>query len=325
EYAGRIDHQVKMRGYRIELAEIETVLAAHTGVEHCAVRMWENEAGNQHLVAYIVPSNGCAPVDRDLREYLLRKLPEYMVPWAFVELAQLPLTANGKLDRKALPAHESAMRETGEKRERTPIEEIVAGDWAEVLKGESPGTHWNFSELGGHSLLATQIISRLKSVFAIDLPLRALFENPTVSGLSAAIERLSRTDLPVEPTPLRGVSRDQELPLSFAQQGLWFIHQLDSDNPVYNVQRVLRLRGAFDLMTLSQCFQEIVCRHEVLRTRFEARDGRPVQIIENSCQVEVKLWNLIEVEESQREEMAREISRQDALRAFDLKRGPLWR
>src|SRR5262249_10533575 len=109
------------------------------------------------------------------------------------------------------------------------------------------------------------------------------------------------------------------------QQGLWFIHQLDSDNPVYNVQRVLRLRGAFDLMTLSQCFQEIVCRHEVLRTRFEARDGRPVQIIENSCQVEVKLWNLIEVEESQREEMAREISRQDALRAFDLKRGPLWR
>ena len=268
DFLGRLDHQVKIRGYRIELAEIESVITQHPEVDQAVVAVREDNPGDRHLVAYVVWKEGAYA--KELREYLRAKLPEYMVPSAFVELERMPLTANGKLDRKALPEPAIEQAATEEDQPRTPVEEILCSIWADVLRWSSVGRRQDFFELGGHSLLATQVVSRMREAFDVEVPLKALFERPTVAGLAEAVERERGAGRRAEAPPIVAVSRDRQLPLSFAQQRLWFIHQLDPDSAAYNIPRAVRLVGELDVSAIRSSLRQIVARHEVLRTRFVA-------------------------------------------------------
>ncbi|MEP7121256.1 MAG: amino acid adenylation domain-containing protein [Byssovorax sp.] len=325
EYLGRIDHQVKIRGFRIELGEIEAVLDAHPAIREATVLAREDTPGDRRLVAYFVPRDGVTPGAAELRSFLQQKLPDYMIPQAFVALAALPITANGKTDRRALPAPEAA--DPGERAyvaPRGPVEETLAGIFAEVLKVEvgSVGAHDGFFELGGHSLLATQAVTRIRGAFGVELPLRALFDAPTPAELAARVSgSLRGAALP----PLVAVPRDQKLRLSFAQERLWLVDQIDPGNPAYNVPDPLRLVGPLDVPAFEGALREVVRRHEVLRTTFATAEGRPVQIIH----AEVPFWGgVVDVSAlpaAEREPAARALVAEDARLAFDLARGPLLR
>ncbi|HEU0051568.1 MAG TPA: amino acid adenylation domain-containing protein, partial [Longimicrobium sp.] len=251
EYLGRFDHQVKVRGYRIELGEVEAVLRRHEGVADCAV-MARAEAGERRLVAYVV---GEARAEA-LRAHLRRSLPEYMLPSAFVFLDALPLMPNGKLDRGALPAPEYAVDADRYVAPRTPVEEVLAGIWAEVLKVDRVGVEESFFDLGGHSLLGTRMVSRVRDVFAIELPLRALFERPTVAELAVRVEEIRRAGLPVLP-PVVAVERAGAPPLSFAQERLWFLDRLEPGSTTYNITVAWRLGGALDEAALAGRVEEM--------------------------------------------------------------------
>ncbi|HEX8905662.1 MAG TPA: amino acid adenylation domain-containing protein, partial [Longimicrobiaceae bacterium] len=221
EYLGRLDDQVKVRGFRIELGEIEAALRRAGAVRDCVVVAREDSPGDTRLVAYVV-----GDVDADeLRQRLRDRLPEYMVPAAFVAMEALPLTANGKLDRRALPAPDFSGDEERYVAPRTPVEETLAGIYAGVLGIERAGVDESFFELGGHSLLAMTVASRVREVFAVELPLRALFEAPTVTELAERVEALRKEGLPVLP-PVVPIGRERPLPLSFAQERLWFLDRL---------------------------------------------------------------------------------------------------
>ena len=325
EYVGRIDHQVKVRGQRIELKEIETLLGQQTEVRQCAVCVREERGAGKRLVAYVVLGEGAAVSAAELREKLRAKLPEYMVPSTFVELEQMPVTPNGKLDRKALPAPaiEQSMAEADQP--RTPVEEILCSIWAELLQAQSVGRQEDFFELGGHSLLATQVISRVREAFDVEVPLRAMFERPTVTGLAELVERERSAGRSAQAPPIVAVGRARQLPLSFAQQRLWFIHQLEPDSAAYNIPIAVRLMGGLDLSALSRSLADIVARHEVLRTRFVAMDGRPIQVIDEPGEIELPVWDLSELEDGEREGRAREVVSREARRGFDLEQGPVWR
>ena len=252
EFIGRVDEQVKVRGYRIELGEIEAVLLGHGGVREAVVVAREEADGEKRLVGYVV-----AEADElstaGLREYLLERLPNYMVPGVLVQLAELPLTPNGKVDRKALALRE----DVGERAEasvlpRTAVEELLASIWAGVLRVEGVGITENFFELGGHSLLATQVMSRVREVFGVEVPLRSLFEQPTVAGLAGKIEAALRGERGLMAPPLARVSRERELPLSFAQQRLWFLDQLEPGSAFYNVPTAVRLQGQLHVEALER-------------------------------------------------------------------------
>ncbi|HLL45528.1 MAG TPA: amino acid adenylation domain-containing protein, partial [Longimicrobiaceae bacterium] len=319
EYLGRLDFQVKVRGFRIELGEIEAVLRGHGSVADCVV-VARAEAGEQRLVAYVV---GDAD-EEALRDQLRRGLPEYMVPSAFVYLDALPLTANGKLDRKALPAPELASAEEKYVAPRTPVEEVLAGIWTEVLRLERVGVHDSFFDLGGHSLLVTRVISRVRQVFGVEVPLRALFEGPTVAELAGRVEALRRAELPVLP-PVVPVERSGALPLSFAQERLWFIDQLEPGSAAYNIPVALRLGGALAEAALERSLSEIVRRHETLRTVFREVDGSPVQVIAFFSAFALPVEDLSALSEADREAAIRRRAAEDARRAFDLAAGPLFR
>ena len=252
EFLGRIDHQVKIRGYRIELGEIESVLRQHRSVPEAVVLAREESPGDKQLVAYVVFNRDEVCTVSELRSFLRGKLPDYMVPSAFVALDSLPLTPNGKVDRKALPAPDQIRPELQASfvAPRTPIEEIIAEVWAEVLKLGKVGIHDNFFDLGGHSLLATQIISRVRDAFQMDIPLRTLFEKPTVAGLAERFEEIHQKKQGLQILPLLPVSRDKDLPLSFAQQRLWFLDQLEPGSTVYNVPGTVRIRGQLNVAAL---------------------------------------------------------------------------
>src|SRR6185312_13620892 len=246
EYLGRLDHQVKIRGFRIELGEIEAALML-AGARQ-AVVMVREDTGDRRLVAYVT---GGVPVE-ELRQSLRERLPDYMVPAAFVVLESLPLTVNGKVDRKALPAPEQPGRaEEGYVAPRTPAEEVLAGIWADVLGLDRAGADDNFFDLGGHSLLATQVTSRLRQAFGVEKPLRDLFEAPVLADLAARVEAARRTGTVAPAPPLLPVPRDETLPLSFAQARLWFIDQVQPGSPLYNVAAALRVEGAFDAAVLA--------------------------------------------------------------------------
>ena len=263
----------------------------------------------------------------ELRTFLKRQLPDYMVPSAFVFLDSLPLTPNGKLDRKALLAPDQIRPELQESfvAPRTPIEEIIAEVWAEVLKLGKVGIHDNFFDLGGHSLLATQIISRVRDAFQMDIPLRTLFEKPTVAGLAERFEEIHQKKQGLQILQLLPVSRDKDLPLSFAQQRLWFLDQLEPGSTVYNVPGTVRIRGQLNVAALDQSLNEIVTRHEVLRTTFSTVGGQPVQIIASSLSLSLPVVDLSAQAETEREEDAQRLAREEARRPFDLARGPLVR
>ncbi|HEX2079726.1 MAG TPA: amino acid adenylation domain-containing protein, partial [Longimicrobium sp.] len=320
EYLGRLDEQVKVRGFRIEPGEIEGTLRRSEGVADCVVVAREDVPGEKRLVAYVVGGVEAGV----LREHLRRELPEYMVPAAFVPLERLPLTPNGKLDRKALPAPDFAPAEERYVAPRTPAEEVLAEIWAEALRLERVGVAENFFALGGHSLLATRVVSRVHEMFGVELPLRALFERPTVAELAKAVEEMRRAGLPVLP-PVVPMERTGALPLSFAQERLWFIDRLEPGSAVYNVPVARRLVGALDEAALERSLSEIVRRHEALRTTFMEADGAPVQVIAPFGGFSLPMEDLSGLNEADREAAVRRRAGEEARRPFDLSAGPLFR
>ncbi|MBZ4423326.1 non-ribosomal peptide synthetase, partial [Myxococcus sp. RHSTA-1-4] len=325
EYLGRIDSQVKVRGFRIELGEIESVLRQHTAVADAVVVVREDVPGDKRLVGYVAPKAGQAIDTKDLRGFLQQQLPEYMVPSALVSLDALPLTANGKVDRRALPAPDTSRPADGFVAPRTPTEELLASLWAEVLHVAQVGARDNFFELGGHSLLATQVISRIRDAFKAELPLRDLFEAPHLAALAARIDDAVRAGHGVQAPPLVPVPRTEAMPLSFAQQRLWFIDQLEPGNPAYNLFSALRLEGVLDVTALERAFTELVRRHESLRTTFVATDGQPAQLISAPAPFHVRVVDLGTVPAEAREAEAHRLAEQEVQRPFELSQGPLLR
>ncbi|MER7773350.1 amino acid adenylation domain-containing protein, partial [Kitasatospora sp. NPDC096140] len=274
EYLSRVDDQVKLRGFRIELGEIESVLAAHGHVAQAAVLVREDRPGDKRLVAYVVPSGEGRPVAADLRALAAGRLPEYMVPSAFVVLDAFPLTPNGKLDRRALPAPEYGADSVG-RAPRSPREEILCGLFAETLGVESVSIDDDFFQLGGHSLLATRLVSRIRSVLDVELAVRQVFEASTVAELATAIDESAVGRLPLQAV----VERPDRLPLSLAQQRLWFLHQFEGPSATYNVPVALRLSGSLDVEALRRGLADVVARHESLRTVFAEDADGPYQIV----------------------------------------------
>ena len=276
KYLGRIDNQVKIRGFRIELGEIEAVLSQCSDVQTTAAIVREDTPGDQRLVAYVVLTPNSQATSGELRQFLSNQLPAYLVPNTFVVLDSLPLTPNGKCDRRSLPAPETQELSDHYIAPQSPTEEILAQIWAQVLKIERVGKEDNFFELGGHSLLATQVMSRLRETFQVELPLRSLFTAPTIAALALEIEQSQQV---ISAPSILTRTDNINLPLSFAQQRLWFLDQLKPNSAFYNLGGALRLEGALNITVLEQSLKEIINRHEALRTNFITIDGQATQII----------------------------------------------
>ncbi|HKG80216.1 MAG TPA: amino acid adenylation domain-containing protein, partial [Pyrinomonadaceae bacterium] len=326
EYVGRVDEQVKVRGYRIELGEIEAELNRQPEVKASAVVLQGEENGERRLVAYVELREALAAAE--LLKRLRERLPEWMVPGVYERVAQLPVSANGKVDRKRLQTAASERLATSGEYEqaRSGVEEVLVGIWSEVLKVERVGVHDNFFDLGGHSLLATQLMSRVRDVLKLEVPMRALFDSPTVAGLSAVIEPQLRANDILEAPVLIPVERNGVgAALSFAQQRLWILDQLEPGTPAFNLPAAARLSGPLDAAALEKTLNEIVARHESLRTTFGAIDGRPVQLISPSLKIELPIVDLSTFEPSQRETYIQQLANEELRQSFDLSQGPLLR
>ncbi|MDF5712485.1 MAG: non-ribosomal peptide synthase/polyketide synthase [Rhizonema sp. NSF051] len=319
EYLGRIDNQVKIRGLRIELGEIEAVLSQHSDVQVSCVIVREDTSGDKRLVAYIVTHQDCQPTMGEIRQFLKAKLPDYMIPSAIVILESFPLTPNGKVDRRALPKPDldTALLEKYVA-PRTPIEEILALLWAQVLNVEQVGIHDNFFELGGHSLLATQLVSRIRTSFKIELPLRELFAASTITKLAPFIQQLQQQDLEIAAPPILRRAENANLPLSYAQQRLWFLDQFEPNSASYNIPFGLRLVGTLNVAALQQSLIEIIHRHEALRTNFVTVDGQAAQIIQTQPNWSVTVVDLQHLALTEQEIAAQQLVQQQALLPFDL-------
>jgi amino acid adenylation domain-containing protein len=329
EYLGRIDHQVKLRGFRIELGEIEAVLAQHPGVAAAAVVLHERE-GNPSLAAYVVAAGADSGVAAGLdaatlRTWLAGQLPDYMIPASFTVLAHLPLTPNGKVDRKALPEPDRAglgLSGAGAGL-RTPTEQLLATLWAGVLKLDTAAlsTDAQFFALGGHSLLATQLAARVRDAFAVELPLRVVFAEPTLGALAAWLDTQQRgIAVPAMVALPAGVVP----PLSFAQQRLWFLSQLEGQSATYNMPAALQLHGKLDLAALRHALQTLVARHASLRQCFPAVDGVAV-VCELPAYDPLQVVELRHLLATEQQTDVQQRADADAAAAFDLARGPLFR
>ncbi|NUQ65792.1 MAG: amino acid adenylation domain-containing protein [Pirellulales bacterium] len=318
ECLGRMDHQVKVRGFRIELGEIEAALITHPGVRQAVVVARLDRHGQNRLAGYVLPEAGRSLSIESLRDHLRPRLPDYMIPSALVLLDAFPLTPNGKVDREALPLPDTTRPDLKQEyvAPRTPTEALLARIWTEVLGLKEVGIHDNFFSLGGHSLLATQVVSRVRAQCQLDVPLRELFEEPTIAALAAAIDRAQQGPAS---GPIARIDRGGPLPLSFAQERLWFLDHLMPASAAYNIPAAVRIEGDLDVEALSASLHEIVRRHESLRTRFETVDGRPVQRIADDVRVGIPV-----VEASQLAE-AMHLANEEARRPFTLDIGPLLR
>ena len=324
EFSGRVDEQVKVRGHRIEPGEIEVVLNEHQSVKQSVVVVSEDESGGKRLVAYVVGED--APAG-ELKLFLRERLPDYMVPEVILTLEEMPVTANGKIDRKRLPSLKDARGQVKQDYvgARTPIEEILLGIFEEVLKPEQAGIRDDFFDLGGHSLLATQVVSRIRAVFGLEIGIAAIFEAPTVEGLALRIEDAIRAEEKAETPPLVRVSREGRLPLSFAQQRLWFLDQLVPNNPFYNCPCAVKLEGSLASTALEYVINEIIRRHEVLRTRIEVEENEPVQVIDEWEPRKLEIRDLTGLTSEERQKEVRRIMSEELETGFDLRRGQLLR
>jgi amino acid adenylation domain-containing protein len=326
ECVGRRDQQVKVRGYRIELGEIEARLAHHPGVREAAV-LAERALDGNRLVAYVAPHVGQVLEREELQRELRQSLPEYMVPRSFVLLPALPLTPNGKVDRRALPALAEPVQREAAAPARSPLEAAVLQIWQEVLGGAAaPGIFDNFFDLGGHSLLATRVMSRVRARWAIDLPLRALFEAPTAADFAARVAEARAQGRRSRALPaLSAAARPERLPLSFAQRGLWFEQQLPQPPGAFVIPFLLEIEGALQPTALAEALQGLVARHEILRTAFHVERGEPFQVVLPALRVELPLCDLAGLERAEAEAAlsARMAEIQGA--GFDLARPPLLR
>ena len=326
EFLGRRDEQVKIRGFRIELGEVDAALRRHPQVGECVTLADEDGPGEKRLLSYIVP-HGPAPTVTELRLHLQEKLPDYMIPRNFLLLSELPLTPSGKLDRRALPDIDKTRPELaqGYVAPSTVTEELLCGIWCDVLKLERIGIHDNFFDLGGHSLLATQVMAQLHKVFGIEVALRRLFEFPTIAGLAACIETESGLSESLIALPIKPLPRREELPLSFAQQRLWFLSQLAPDNPFYNMTAAIRLSGRLDGTALERALNEVLSRHEALRTNFVVVNRQARQVIAEAHPVELPVLDLSGLSEAEREAEVERRADAEAARPFDLTRDRLLR
>ena len=327
EFLGRIDHQIKMRGFRIELGEIEAALHGHASIQQALVVAQAEVDAPTRLIAYVVPAVGYAPTPSELRHYLKQQLPEYMLPSVFMLLQAFPLTPNGKVDRQALPASSQLRPELIETfvAPRTPIEVLLADIWSQVLGVEQVGVWDNFFELGGHSLLVTQVMSRVRQNLAIDLPLRYLFEFPTVAEFAKMVQRqIDQANAPFTP-PITPVERTHNYPLSFAQERLWFLEQLQSGIFAHNIPTAVRLTGPLDVAAVELSLNEIVQRHEVLRVTFQVIDGHPMQVLESTAHVVVPVVDLQALAASVQAATVQDLVHTEIRCPFDLTQGPLLR
>ena len=324
EYLGRNDFQVKIRGFRIELGEIEAQLLKCPGVQDAVVVAREDNPGDKRLAAYLIAQDGLELSAAELRSRLSGVLADYQLPSAYVTLPSFPLTANGKLDRKALPAPDgAAVVSRGYEAPQGIMEETIARIWQELLKLEQVSRHDHFFELGGHSLLAVQLVSRLRQAFNVEIPLRDLFAQPVLADLAGILQGGQQAPLP----PIEPADRHQTIPLSWAQQRLWFLDQLDPAAGIaYHMPTGLRLHGILDRMALKAALDRIVARHEDLRTRFITVDGQPAQVIDPAdTGFALKEQDLRTLPQSEQSTTVSEITNKEVSQAFDLAAGPLIR
>jgi amino acid adenylation domain-containing protein len=328
DFLGRIDFQVKVRGFRIELGEIETALGQVPGIRQAVVLAG---AESQILVAHLTSEPGADPaaLERRAGDSLRERLPDYMIPSVFVWHEEMPLTPNGKLDRRALSSLRSTVVREGHVAPRNPVEESLAGIWAEVLKRPGLGVYDDFFAAGGQSLLATQVVTRVREIFGVDLPVRTLFQKPTIAGFAESLEMalLHGRGLPPAPpmTRIPDAERAGPLPPSFSQDRLWFIDQWMPGLSAYNIFGAVRMRGRLDLPVLERSFAELVRRHEVLRTTFTAVDGRPMQVIGPARGFPIPRIDLSALPAERRAALSSQRKDEEAERPFDLARGPLLR
>src|SRR5436190_4107900 len=351
EYLGRIDHQVKIRGFRIELGEIESVLAAHPGLRENVVVVRQDRPDEKQLVAYCVAAASPAPIASELRQHLLRKLPDYMVPSVFVLLPALPRLPNGKIDRKALPVPDIQGEGKSFTAPVSAVQRALAETWKGLLRVSQVGLYDNFFELGGHSLLAMQLIARVRNALKVEVNLQQFFAAPTLIEMSQAVESaqgrgrnassavpalhesasarkkdlLPQAASPFLASALTGVEIDRALisrvfPVSFAQQRLWFLEQLEPNTAVYNLAYAFRLRGSINLQAVRLSLQSILDRHEPLRSILGIVGADPVQVILGSCPLDVPLVDLSGLPPIDRKAETQKLAEAEARRPFNLAR-----
>jgi amino acid adenylation domain-containing protein len=329
EMLGRIDQQVKVRGFRIELGEIECALAQHPAVRQCVVIAHPYRSGEMRLIAYVISQPISGSTLGELRQFLQSKLPEYMLPSSIVILETIPLTPNGKLDRQALPIPDLDRPELDVPfmTPRTPAEEMLAGIWANVLGLKQIGVYDNFFELGGHSLLLTQLISRVRRAFQVEVPLAALFGAPTIANLAQFIT--TQMDFVAKESGLlpsiQPVARDRDLPLTFAQERVWFLQCLYPESRAYYFRTILRFRGQLDIRVLEQTLTEIIRRHESFRTTFHEGHEWPVQRIHVPWSVSLPYVDLRALPEKQRRIQEEHLVKQEFQHMFHPDQLPLIR
>ncbi|MEO1335880.1 MAG: condensation domain-containing protein, partial [Myxococcota bacterium] len=321
-FLGRTDHQVKVRGHRIELGEIDVALAGHPDVSEAVVIADHDDGGHARIVAYIASHTANAPTVESIREHLHSRLPSYMVPALFVALAELPKTPNGKIDRSALPSPTTA-RPTLEAAFVAPqpgIETELSELWQQLLRIDRVGRHDNFFALGGHSLLAIQLVSRLRDRLKREVPVRAVFEQSTLASLADHIETHSSDAA----SALLARTTDGPSPLTRAQQTLWFLYQLEPDSSVYNLPWALKIRGPLDKDALRWSLEELLRRHEALRTRYVEIDRVPHQLVDAPA-LSLEWRDFEAIPQQQRSDKVADAVREAANRPFDLASGPVFR
>ncbi len=324
EFLGRFDHQLKLHGVRIESGEIEALLRRHPQVRAAVVVALPKAGVRRPLVAYVVPAD-LAPTDADLREHLAAHLPSTVLPNVFCFLDALPISANGKIDRRALPVPDLVDEERTIAEPATHTEHLLSEMWSETLTLPQVSVDDDFFALGGNSLAATRLASRLRDAFDVDLPVRAVFEAPTIATLARYIDERRRERRGDELPALMTVERGGPLPVSFAQQSLWLLEQFEPANSIYVNTEVVRFRGPFVVDAFAQSLTAIVARHEVLRTTFQTVDGEPRQVIGEPWALDLPLTDLASLPPDEREMRAEELAKAEAARPCDLSTGPLLR
>ncbi|MBG9798758.1 non-ribosomal peptide synthetase [Brevibacillus laterosporus] len=326
-YIGREDDQVKIRGFRIELGEIEAVLGQHPEIRDAVVMMREDQNSNKQLIAYFTAYKPGVVTTSELRSFAEKKIPMHMIPATFIYLDHLPVTPNGKVDRKALPAP-FLEREEGNTPFIEPVtdtEIILSEFWKEILGIGRISIIDDFFNSGGHSLLATQLLSRIYHAFHIEISLRTFFENPTIQAMGKQIDHIISSGEQSVSVPLVPVSRDDDLVLSYTQQGVWFIEQLEPGSATYNVPVANTLKGSLNIDALERAVNEIIRRHEILRTSFISKDGKPYQLSHPFQSIRIPLIEMSDVPAPERHQRIIDMANEDANRSFDLTKCPLVR
>ncbi len=322
EYMGRLDHQIKLRGFRIELGEIEAVLNDHPNIDQALVMLRSQEDGEPLLVAYckVWPDVDFEKASQTIRQDIAKQLPAYMLPTAYVLLADFPLTPNGKINRKALPEPKTNLSTAETSPPQTETERLLATIWENVLNLSTIHTTDNFFELGGHSLLAARVIARLQPIFGVTVPLRSLFENPTLQAFAATIDATLQSNTFA---PIVAIERSYPLPLSSAQQRQWVLAQLEPDSPFYNIPAALQVTGNLSLSVLKESLSLLCQRHEGLRSTFQSVDGQADLTILPTVTPEVTFLDARNANLSEQEIQERIVAK--ARKPFDLTNAPLMR